>query len=356
MWLTAAPGLFHGMAYFVLGLTGLLVYAMLHILVRKYTTTIQEKRTAAKRTAHRELLSNIAHGEVVEGLELLSSDEKLDLRNIICDMASDLKGISFDRIQKLYADLGFEVEDVLQLTGRNIEKKLRALHRLEKLKVDISLTLHHKLLVDKHPIVRLLAMLLYIHNYKKAATPKLISFIEQKRYGKRGYLFYILQEIGRYDRDALSFLFERIYDPEFEEAILISASISPPLKFDEIIYRKLNRQASPFVIVWALRVLGNYPSMRLYALINVLRTHFFWAIRLEVVKILDHFEPRSVSKFLDDFLRDGNYLVRAEAAQYAMKHPEDHEEIIRSIIQNPEHPARSVMLYYISLNEVKEAA
>ena len=356
MWMSNAPVWFNTMGSFILGITDILLYTMMHILVRKHYTSAQENRTALKRDGYRELIGSVARGDVVPGLEKLSAEERLDLRNIISDVSSELKGHSFDRLQELYFHLGFEIEDVMQLQHGDISKKLRALHRLEKLKVEIPHELHTQLLASKHPILRLLAMLLYIHNHKKEATPKLIAFIEQKRYGRKGYLFYLIQEIGRHDRDALSFLFERVNDPELEEALLISASISPPLKFDEIIYRKLNKKSAPFVIVWALRALTHYPSARLFALINVLKDHPFWAIRLEIVRILALFDPQSAAPYVDAFMRDGNFLVRTEATQYAVKFNGHNLSAIQLALDDSSHPSHSVVQYHLSLDSMKKAA
>lgn len=356
MWMMSGPTWYSAIGGFVLGMTTLLVYTMIHILVRKHRTSAQEKRTSAKRNRYRELIASVAHGDTVDGLDQLSEDERLDLRNIIADISSELKGHSFDRIQELYFTLGFEIEDVMQLQKRDISKKLRALHRLEKLKAEIPHELHVQLMHDESPVVRLLSMLLYIHNYKKAATPKLIAFIEQKRYGRKGYLFYIIQEIGRHDREALSFLFERINDPEFEEALLISASISPPRHFDEIIYKKLNKKSAPFVVVWALRALVHYPTPRLFSLIEVLKDHSFWAIRLEIVRILGLFDPAAVSVYVDGFMRDQNYLVRSEATQYAIKYSEFNMSVLKSAIHDSEHPARSVVLYHLAMHGLSEEA
>ena len=167
-------------------------------------------------------------------------------------------------------------------------------------------------------------------------------------------MFYILQELGKYDRDALSFLFERINDEVFEEALLISASLSPPPKFDEIIYRKLSRKSAPFVIVWAIRALAHYPSAKFFALINVLKTHPFWAIRLEIVRSLSFFDPSTVAIYVEEFMKDQNYLVRSEATYYAIKNSEHNEGSLRMAIQDEGHPARSIVIYHLSLIDLKK--
>lgn len=356
MWMMTAPTWYGAIAGFILGLTVLLIYAMVHILVRKYHTSAQEQRTAKKRHRYREIIASVARGDEAPGLNALTGEERLDLRNLIADISSELKGHSFDRVQELYFTLGFEIEDVMQLQKRDLNKKMRALHRLEKLKAEIPHELHVQLMHDESPVIRLLSVLLYIHNYKRAATPKVIAFIEQKRYGRKGYLFYIIQEIGRHDRDALSFLFERINDPEFEEALLISASISPPRSFDEIIYRKLNKKSAPFVVVWALRALVHYPTPKLFSLIDVLKDHPFWAIRLEVVRILNLFDPALVAPYVDGFMRDQNYLVRSEATLYAIKHSDFNLATIKAAIHDEGHPARSVALYQLTMHGLHDEA
>lgn len=354
MWLIQEFDIFVFIEILIFSMCALLFTFMVQILFKKISMKAQEEKTNSKRAHYRRMISRVTEGEEVEELSQLRKDELMDLRNIIADISSELKGESFHQIQLLYSKLGFEVSDVMQLKSRNTNKKLRALHRLEKLRAEIPYDLHVQLIEDKNALVRLLAMLLFIHNFKREATPKMISFIEQRKYGRKGYLFYILQELGKYDRDALSFLFERINDEVFEEALLISASLSPPPKFDEIIYRKLSRKSAPFVIVWAIRALAHYPSAKFFALINVLKAHPFWAIRLEIVRSLSFFDPSSVAVYVEEFMKDQNYLVRSEATYYAIKNSEHNEGSLRMAIQDEGHPARSIVIYHLSLIDLKK--
>lgn len=354
MWLIQEFNIFVFIETLIFVMCAILFSFMIQILLTKISVKAQEEKTNSKRANYRDLISRVTEGEEIEGLEKFDKDELLDLRNIMADISSELKGQSLTYLQAFYSRLGFEVSDVMQLKSKNTSKKLRALHRLEKMRVEIPYDLHVQLFDDKNSLIRLLAMLLFIHNFKKEATPKLIAFIEQKKYGRKGYLFYILQELGRYDRDALSFLFERINDEVFEEALLISASISPPPKFDEIIYRKLNRKSSPFVVVWAIRTLGHYPSTKFYSLLSVLKSHPFWAIRLEIVRALSYFDPKTVSVYAEELMMDQNYLVRSEATHYAIKNSDYNEAALRKAIQDESHPARNIVIYHLSLMDSKK--
>lgn len=328
---------------------------MLVLLVRKFIVSNQEIKTESKRRIYREMISKIAQGEDFNPLTDFDQEDLIDIRNIIADTALEVKGNSFKRIQEYYIHLKLDQTDIKRLRGASTNKRLRSLNRLEKLKMTIPYELHFKLLSDNNSVIRLLAMLLFINNYKKNATPQLISFIEQKKYGQKGYLFLLIQEIGKKDKSSLSFLFERISDPEFEEALLMSASISPPVHFDDIIYQKLTKNSAPFVIVWALRVLAHYPSENLFSLINILKSHPFWAIRLEVVRTLRLFEPHSIHPMLELLMRDSNYLVRFEATLFATTQIELNKNILNHVMLDSRHPASNILAYIISSQEVKAA-
>ncbi|HXH75492.1 MAG TPA: HEAT repeat domain-containing protein [Bacteriovoracaceae bacterium] len=347
--------LYESMGLFIAVLGAALVVLMTVIMIRKYFIAITEKITNSKRDFYRQAIASIIEGEDFNLLKDLPRNERLDIRNIISDMVPNLIGHSFERVQQLYSFLELDLEDQSKLKHIDHDKRLRALNRLEKLKMMIPYDLHLELLDDSNEEMRLLAVLLLIHNYKHQATPVLISFLQQKKYGKKGYLFYIIQEIGKVDKAAIPFLFSRVTDPDFEEAMLMSANMSPPPRFDDVIYRKLNKSSHPFVIVWALRVLMHYPSKRLFALVEILKDHHFWAVRLEVVRTLHLFEPSTISPFLEALTKDANYLVRLEATQFTAKDFELNKDLLNKIILDETHPAKNILCNLFSVEDLKAA-
>lgn len=333
----------------------LLIGVMVALLVRKFRVEGRASKTNFRREQYRAVISRIVKGESFALLANLDKHGLIDVRNIISDMTPALKGQAYERVRQLYTYLKLDESDFRRLSHIDPDRRLRALNRLEKLKLPPPLDIHMKLLDDDNEVIRLLAMLLLIHTQGKRATPSLISFIEQKKFGKKGYLHYIIQEIGKLDKEALPFLFSRVTDADTLEAILTSAHMSPPPRFDNVIYRQLTKSSHPFVIVWALRVLMHYPSMRLFALVNILKDHPFWAVRLEVVRSLHLFDPRTVVGFVEQFTKDDNYLVRLAAMEFAMKDVELNKAVLNRIILEESHPSKSILNSLLATDELKAA-
>ena len=89
---------------------------------------------------------------------------------------------------------------------------------------------------------------------------------------------------------------------------------------------------------------------------NILKDHPFWAIRLEVVRMFEIFDPNLISgPLLEKLIRDDNYLVRHEATQFAIKNFEVNKELLNEIVKDEKHPAKAIMLYIFSSEEVKAA-
>ncbi len=340
----------------ILALFAFFVGAMLSIAIKKAIS--QWKESASRRTdAFNKLVINrITRDGNIELVKKLRRWDDLALRNMLADMGVEARGREGDRLRALYRRLGYHVDDLRLLRHPSSNKRLRAINRLEKLKMEIPFDQHILLLSDPHSTVRMLAMILLIQHHKKRSTPYLISFIERKAYERKGYLFFILQELGRVDRRALYFLFERAFgDADFEEALLISAYQSPPMRFDEIIYRKLTKGSAPFVIVWALKVLSHYPSAKLLKTLRILRNHPFWAVRLQVARSLAVFAPDVAVEFLPQFLKDSNYLVRLEASRLAVNTKSCSSRILSIVSNDQQHPSQDIVKYLMAIEELKAA-
>lgn len=327
---------------------------MIGLGIKKYFDAIREVLHSYQNEMNKKIIHKIIYEGGKDLHKLLNLESVTELRNLIADMATNLRGESFQRLKQLYQDLNLVEKDIEALMSKRTNKRMRAINRLEKLRQPIPFELHTQLLYDFDPTIRMLAMVLMIHLYKKKSTPYIISFIEEGRYQFKGHLFYLIQELGKYDRSAISFLFERINDETFEEALLISASMAPPIGFDEVIYHKLTKSSGPFVIVWALRVLDHYPSEKYFYLFKILKSHPFWAVRLQVIRSYCQTMIAIEENFLEDFLSDPNYLVRLEASKNLVLNFK--QTLVFQKIQNDlNHPSNSIIRHLISLDEVKAA-
>lgn len=349
--LNSTENLFHLFDLIIGSMFTFFVLIVVAIGIKKYMDLVWEVLKSDELENNRRYLNRIIFNGEMDLHKKLKKRYELALRNTLADMAMEVQGESLLRLQQLYKIMNFLKSDVGFLSSKSSNKRLRSINRLEKLKLEIPFDLNINLLEDADTTIRMLAMVLLIYHHKKIASPYIISFIQQKKFEKKGHLFYILQELGKFDRRAISFLFERISGEDFEEALLISANISPPIHFDEVIYRKLTPKSAPFVIVWSLRVLMNYPSDKLLQLCKVLRKHPFWAVRLQVTKVLYLFEGSFAKEFIDLFLKDSNYMVRLEIGKLLIKNHTLYKEQILMLKADKEHLSGSIIRYLLAIDE-----
>ena len=281
-------------------------------------------------------------------------------RDYLALISSRLTPRDLVRVRRIYVESNFYQNDLKNLGHARSFKRLSAIDRLEKLGLEIPLEIYQKLLNDQNYMVRYVAMLHFIQIKPREVLFPLISYINDKRYEKKGLLLHTISVFGRKDPEGVSFLFKRTNSVDLEIALLAVAQLNPPRGLDQIIYRKVQINSPVKILVESLKVLKFYPSLDLKKLVFILASHSRWEVKLFALRTLDIFDFELVKGLIRNALIDQNFLIRLEASKLLLHFDQkgyfEAQYIKDDLMKTNNHPSHKLLVHLEGIRAIEVQA
>lgn len=265
------------------------------------------------------------------------------------------------KITKLYQKLGFYKNDLKKLKSLRYRHRVRALSRLQNLRIRIPKEILDELINDKYVMVRWIAFDCYIHSYHKESFIPLLYFVQEKRnLGHRGMIYHLLVKYGENNSSDLVFILNRISSPLLIDNILKVLELYPDPLAKDAIYENIRGDMNRSIITSAIKVLANFPDERFEKLLMIYKSHENWHVRLCVAESLKDIHTQDSIEILKELSVDQTFLVRLKACEVLINYSTgSSNRYVAQIFENQKHPSHLIInnLYqFKNFEEVEEVS
>lgn len=266
------------------------------------------------------------------------------IKRYLLKISNVVSGREGENLKKVYEYCGFVSDDINAIYSWSYRRKLRSLNNLLKMGIDIS-DHANKLIHEKSPILRWLAMEAIIDSKKNYALLPLLSFIEnEKNYENRGIIFHLMCKYAEYRNEDIAFILSHSTNKQLNQTLLKVLEIYPHKSCENILLKslKVNDQLESYIST--IKILSNYPSLSFFRFIKYLKNHEEWVIRYFVAKNLKLFKTEESVEMLAEYITDSNHMVRKESINSLIEVNIDiSNRILADIFKNPSHPAFQIL-------------